>query len=182
MGQTNSPARSKSTVASAVLTDRLEIGLPPGANVKTEVDAKEDDLLALIKQVLSSSSTGAKGSLTSASFDFEGMNLDPEVISKIVRNVHHVHFINYDQQTPGDAVSFHEKTLYGMGLRRMIYDKGSHVLLMLGTSPVEMAGVYQSGTDVMVLRVGGKIDFDVIGKLIRSLGIRPKISSKKLNE
>jgi hypothetical protein len=182
MGQTKAPERTKPAVATAAVANRLEIGLPPGANVKTEVDAKEDDLLALIKQALASSSTATKGSQTSPTFDFGGMNLDPEVLSKIVRNIHHIHFINYDQQATGDAVSFHEKTLYGMGLRRMIYDKGSHVLLMLGTNPAEMAGVYQSGTDVMVLRMSGKIDFEIVGKLIHSLVSPPKPSTKKSNE
>ncbi|AIE84272.1 hypothetical protein [Fimbriimonas ginsengisoli] len=157
------PAFAQSSASKPLL-----ITLPEGAEVTMEVDARDDDILAFIKQALgaSSSTPASKVSVPKGAADpLKKLGLNLEDVSGILRKIHQVHVITYHTNDQTDGMRFQEPIFTRAGYRRMVFSASEDNKMLFMRSPAGgLAIVVVNGNDVTVGRTDGMIDMALAGR------------------
>lgn len=161
---------------------KLEVQLPKDATVTLEVDARDDDLLAVLKQFLSFGTSEVKTTVRPAaktatttttkvdakiSVPTPAGTIELEGLSTLFRYIHHVHIVSYNcEDDMMDALAFQENDLKAQGLTRMVYaSPESPFLVMRSAGNGPMAIVTVNEESVTVIRTDGLLDMKFIGSL-----------------
>lgn len=147
----------------------LLITLPKGSEITMEVDARDDDILAFIKQALgaSANSPASKGVMPKAAGDpLKKFGISLDDVSGILRKIHQVHVITYHAAGHDDGLTFQEPIFTQAGYRRMVFSgsEDSKMLLLRSTGTGGLVVVIENGFDVTVGRTDGMIDMALAGR------------------
>jgi hypothetical protein len=171
------PARAQTPV------QPLPIAVPPGAAVQMELDGKDQDLLGMVKSLLTGAATPKTAAGTAAP-DAAGANpflnfLGDGQLTTLLRDIHHLHILSFKPADaasvpagqPADFLAFYEKPFEAEGGHRLLYLGGSTPVVTVGfDQPRGFAAVVQSSGTVFVIRADGYPDMTIIGNLLRTFG------------
>jgi hypothetical protein len=154
------------------------ITLPEGTQVTFELDARDDDLLAVVKQFFGADeATPAGKKKAPAKLTVPGsrnINVDWNDISALIRNIHQVRVVSYTAAGDANPIAFHEPAFASQGLRRMIFSTGDDqdtFLVMRGDGNRGLGLLFIHGDAVTVARTDGMLDMAMIGRLGRAFMI-----------
>lgn len=150
----------------------LAVTLPKDAKITMELDARDDDLLALIKTLLKfdpgdSSSSPTKVSIPGAG---GGVSMNIGDISSVIKYIHHVHVVTYEGGGGADGLAFQEEVFRKQGMQRMFFSGESSFSVMRSAGMGPMAFISATDDSVTVARTDGMVDLRALGQLgVRAL-------------
>jgi len=171
----------------APVTHALPIPLPPGAAVQMEMDGKDQDLLGMVKSLLTGAVTPKAGTKVDPAAQSEAERdanpflnfLGDGQLTTLLRDIHHLHILSFKPADgasvpagqPADFLAFYEKPFEAEGGHRLLYLGGSTPVVTVGfDQPRGFAAVVQSSGTVFVIRADGYPDMTIIGNLLRTFG------------
>ncbi|MGV3615683.1 MAG: hypothetical protein ACO1SV_10150 [Fimbriimonas sp.] len=149
------------------------IAVPTEAKVTLEIDARDDDLLAVVKQFLGVEEPG-KGQKAPANAAFPipaHLGIQMSDITHLLRDIHQVRVVGYNL-AGGNSLEFHEAKLRDEGLRRMVFSSTGNqsvLLVMRGDGGGGLGIYHQQGNSVTVVRTDGMLDMQLVGRLGRAM-------------
>jgi len=142
----------------------MDIKLPDGAQTTLEVDARDDDLLGLIRKLIAEFDNFDVKSIPGLSS--QDLQIAPHDISALLKNIHRVRVVSFTNPNQADPVAFFEPQWKALGFHRMIYTGGdSTFLVMRGDATQGMAMLFTSGDETTVVRTDGLLDIPLLGRL-----------------
>lgn len=162
-------------------TPALPIPLPPGAAVQMELDSRDQDLLGMVKSLLTGAAAPAGAATAKASADanpFLSLLSDGQ-LTALLKDIHHLHVLSFKPADaaaspatpPADMLAFYETPFEAEGGHRILYLNGPQKVVMVGfDQPRGFAAAVQSSGSVFVVRADGYPDMTVVGSLLRMFG------------
>ncbi len=147
------------------VADPMAIAVPPKAVIAFEVDARDSDLLGLLKNMVEEF---ARSPMAKAGSMPSSLPLDVTKLGALLKDVHRVHIVNYLSSEPAITPNklTHEDDFKLLGLKRMLYiPTGSGFVLAMGKGRGGMALVVAEGAKVTVVRTDGPLDLPMLGKV-----------------
>lgn len=168
----------------------LPIPIPPNAVVQAELDARDDDLLGMVKSLLA----GIVSQKTTPAAAEEATRILPAApsgpepafmrllsegqISALLKDIHHLHIVTFSLTPPQadgtaspslDLLRFYEETFLAEGGRRIAWsDVAPARFLMVGfDKPKGFAAVLHAPGRGVVVRADGYPNMEVLGGLMK---------------
>ena len=160
----------------------MPIPIPPDVKVTMEVDARQEDLLGLVKSLLKGMSAGGAqigplnenvGPPPASREEFLAQLLTGGRLEAILKNVNHVHFIMMTPSLgkPVGLRELYEEPLLAKGGHRIAWmDFDSNQLLVVGfDGPKGFEVAIQANGQLLVIRSDGFPDLEALAPLLKAL-------------
>ncbi|HTQ08438.1 MAG TPA: hypothetical protein VMI31_00055 [Fimbriimonadaceae bacterium] len=154
-------AQQATGASAAPASGGVDIKPPDGAYVTLEVDARDQDLLGLIRKLVSQFDDVDAKVLGGA-----GMNLAPADVSSLFRRIHRIRVISYSGASNVDPVGFFEPQWQALGFHRLVFSRGDETLLIMCGRPDQGMGLLYTNSDgTTVVRTDGMLDIPALGRI-----------------